>query len=736
MPAVPDSSTKPADHDAELLAAAELEIEPVRITLTYQLGLVVVATGMLLLPILYVSLIVALGYGVWYHAVHSPAVIFGSGGGFWRVVLYVAPIFGGATGIVFMIKPIFASPPKPPPPLTLTPQQQPLLHGFVQRLCHSLGAPTPREVRVDMQVNASASFRRGVRSMLGRDLVLTLGLPFVAGLNVSQLSGILAHEFGHFSQATAMRFSYLIGSVNHWFARVVYERDAWDEKLERASRGTNSGYIQVILLLGIFFVWLSRRVLWLLMYIGHVISAYLSRQMEYNADKHQVQVVGSTGFRPTYLRMGVLDLAGQAASAQVNDLISEGRLANDFPALTQVHAVRIERTEEVRTQITQEMLAEHTRLFDTHPSGGDRVRHAESMRIEPRMTCSQPARSLFHTFDELCRDATSRFYEAHLGDRAATFAMISTEDAAAGLVVAEQSARAAARVLFGGSVLGFGVAPRTLEPIRPENVEVGVDALKRSRERAKALQDSVLSLADHYDRVFDKERKIGTALLFSTAGMAFASDKFGVSTKDTRELILLKRSTGEERTRARKAMEPVFAAVQERVEAAVGLAVEPEINSRLTDEEATLNNYRSISEVLQRLTENWSQLSDLSTNVQHLSILAAGADQYAEKEEFNREAERMINETYDMLSRLYSRLNETAYPFEHAHGVVSVAAYAIPTKPRANIHVIGDAGSALERLQTLYGRCWGELARLVERVEGVVGLPEMDLEVKEERHVS
>jgi Zn-dependent protease with chaperone function len=732
MPAGPDTETKAVDQDAQLLAAAELEIEPVRIAFTYQVGLVIVATGMLLLPILYVVLIVALGYGVWYHAAHSPGTLFGNGISFWRLVFYVAPIFAGATGILFMIKPIFARQPKPPPPLTLSSAEQPLLHDFVRLLCRSLGTPAPREIRVDMQVNASASFRRGVRSMLGRDLVLTLGLPFVAGLNVAQLSGVLAHEFGHFSQAIAMRFSYLIGSVNHWFVRVVYERDAWDEKLEKASREAPSGYAQVMLLLGIFLVWLSRRVLWVLMYVGHVLSAYMSRQMEYNADKYQVQVVGSSGFRPTYLRMGVLDLAGQAASGQVNDLISEGRLATDFPALTQVHALRIERFEAVRSQITQEMLEGHTGLFDTHPSGGDRVHHAEHMRIEPRMKCSWPGRSLFRDFDALSERTTSGFYEAQLGDRVATFAMVSTEDAAAGLIAAEQSARAAARVLFGGTAIVFGIAPTTLVPVAAESVETGITALKRAREKSKSLKESVGSLANHYGQVYAKERKIATALLFSTAGMKFSPDKFGVSTRDTGELVHLKQSTGVERKRARESMKPVFAAIQERVDAAVALASNSEISDRLTDEETTLSNYQAIGETLRALAGTWPYLADLDTNVEHLTILAAGADQYAEKEEFNKEAERMVNETHDILRRVCVRLSENPYPFEHARGPVSIANYAVPTKPRANIQIIGDANAALERIKLLYGRCWGELARLVERVEGVVGLPEMDLEVREE----
>lgn len=46
-------------------------------------------------------------------------------------------------------------------------------------------------------------------------------------LDLQQFAGVLAHEFGHFAQSSGMRLSYLIRSINHWFARVVFEEDQW-----------------------------------------------------------------------------------------------------------------------------------------------------------------------------------------------------------------------------------------------------------------------------------------------------------------------------------------------------------------------------------------------------------------------------------------------------------------------------------------------------------------------------
>jgi Zn-dependent protease with chaperone function len=683
---------------------------------------------MLLLPVLYLALIVAVVYGVWYYAVHSPSVLFASRVSLLTGVMYVAPIFAGATGVLFMIKPIFAPPPKPPPATTLLPEEQPLLHGFVERLCRALGAPVPREIRVDMQVNASASFRRGMRSLLGSDLVLTLGLPFVTGLNVTQLSGILAHEFGHFSQAVAMRFSFLIGSVNHWFVRVVYQRDEWDEKLEQARREASTGYVNGILQLATFFVWLSRRVLWLLMYVGHVMSAYLSRQMEYNADRHQVQVVGSAGFRPTYLRMGLLDFAGQAAEGQVNEMMAESRLVDDYPTLTRIHAERLDTIEEARSQIVQGMLEGRAKLFDTHPSGADRVRRAERRPVPARMHCLEPARHLFRNFDGLSAGATSRLYEMQLGEALASFTMVSTEDAVAGLMAAERATGAAVRVLYGGVVVGFGLAPKTLEPAPPENVEEGVAAVCRARERSAAEAPSVVSLVTRCGEVYEQEQQLGDALLLGGAGMPLPSD-LDVPTRDAAELIRLKGAAGTERKRLRQELAPTFAAVQERVDAAVSLACHPDVRALLADDASTLENYRVIAATLQVLEQHWAHLADLDNNIRHLYMLAGGAEKYSGYEDFQEEANRLVKETHGVLRRLGRRLSGVAYPFEHARGPVSAADYAIPANPPLTFQIVGDALGALKRLHSLYQRCWGDLALLVEQIEASVGLPEMDLQV-------
>ncbi len=115
-------------------------------------------------------------------------------------VIYIAPLVAGAMVVALMIKPLFARPPRGPRSRSLEPGEEPLLYAFVDGVCDSVGAPRPARIEVDCRVNASAHRDGGLLGVLGGKLILTIGLPFAAGVSLKQFAGVLAHEFGHFSQ--------------------------------------------------------------------------------------------------------------------------------------------------------------------------------------------------------------------------------------------------------------------------------------------------------------------------------------------------------------------------------------------------------------------------------------------------------------------------------------------------------------------------------------------------------
>ena len=296
--AAPTAKTRTS---AEILAAFRGEIAPFRPSLMYVFWLAIVAGFMVLLPLVYVALIGFVIFALGYHAVNNIAIVQHAGHGWamkFAVMVYAAPLICGAVMVAFLFKPLFAKPAKAAKARALDPKAEPLLYAFIDGVCTSVGAPRPARIEVDCSVNAAAGYAGGAFSIFGRKPFLVIGLGLVAGLDVKQLAGVMAHELGHISQGSGARLMQVISSINAWFARGVYERDDWDETL-RAWSTSDNGYEMVIGGLARLAVWLARRVLWVLLHVGHLVNMVFLRQREYDADRYEARMVGGEVFSQT-----------------------------------------------------------------------------------------------------------------------------------------------------------------------------------------------------------------------------------------------------------------------------------------------------------------------------------------------------------------------------------------------------------------------------------------------------
>ena len=383
----------------------------------YSLGLIFVTVAMVLLPVVYLGLTILAGYGVYWFATTWFVEIWnwhanGRVGFVLKVLCSFTPLLVGGCIAIFMVKPFFARRAKPPQPYALGPGAEPLFHAFVQKICALVGAPPPSEIRLDCEVNASAGFRRGFFSMFGSDLVLTVGMPLIAGLSARQLAGVIAHEFGHFTQGMAMRLSYLIRRVNGWFVRVIYERDSWDATLDEW-RATSDSWISLMFACAQAGVGLSRMLLRVLMLTGHGICSFLMRQMEYDADRCEIALAGSEAFERTMLRMGELGtVTGRLYKNMHETWQTSHRLPDNLPVLIGHHAADI--ADDTRREITTAMLAEKTGWLDTHPSSADRIAAARRAGEPGIFTEDMPAQELLENFRPLSRIVTLAHYEDDL----------------------------------------------------------------------------------------------------------------------------------------------------------------------------------------------------------------------------------------------------------------------------------------------------------------------------------
>lgn len=716
MTAIPGKTTS-APSAEDLLAALDQPLAPVRVSILYRLGLLLVAAAMVLLPIVYLALIAGLGWLVYLHAVHGVVILDGRGGGrvmLLKLTIYLAPLVAGVVAVLFMLKPLLARAQRPPDTLEVTSEDQPLLFQFVEHLTSAVGAPMPRDVRVDCEVNASAGFRRGLASFFGSDLVLTVGLPLVAGLSLRQLAGVLAHEFGHFAQGGAMRITYLIRSVNGWFARVVYQRDRWDERLDRMARESEHWAAQLILAATRATVWTSRRVLWVLMNVGHLISCFMLRQMEYDADRYEARVAGSETFGGTARRLRELGAGSQAAIQQLQLTWSDGHLGDDLPALITRRAAAIPK--EAIQEIHRISMEEESSWFATHPADSDRIASASQEATAGIFRFDEQATLLFSGFDELCREATLHYYATHEGLDVSGLQLVSAAELEADEEMIAEGGRAISEI--------FGEGLAALRPLRLGTpTELSGDrqppATRKTIETDDALREAAETAATTLDRTTERLCDTASAEALLQAGYGIDAASFHLPSADI---------AGVERARAR--------AEQERSEALTTLREFEELTSRrLIAALRTLHTAppsASTGRVARRREECRLLLPALR-------CLAGVREQdLALRYEFGRltslfhamgESEpnqRVIDKIFEVsraatgyLASLRSSLSEVEHPFARSQDSKSIGEVLITDFPA--VEEPGAVGAAAEHLLSgvpfLYFRVVGRLATIALEIE-------------------
>ena len=125
-----------------------------RPSVAYLLGLCIVAFLMVLLPICYFCLVGIATYGVYYHATVN-ARVFEHSRGRAAALLYIGPLIAGLVLVFFMIAPLFRRNPRSTRSLQISDENEPAFCEYVTRVCNTVGAPVPRRIRVNGEINAS-----------------------------------------------------------------------------------------------------------------------------------------------------------------------------------------------------------------------------------------------------------------------------------------------------------------------------------------------------------------------------------------------------------------------------------------------------------------------------------------------------------------------------------------------------------------------------------------------------
>ena len=726
----------------EILSAFEGEIEPVRATLMYRVWLMVVALMMLLLPLIYLSLIGLVCYGIYYHAVNDIHVFEqmgksrrGSQGAF---LLYIGPMIVGIVAVVFLCKPLFARRrPTHAKPRVLDPQVEPLLFAFVDGICSSVGAPRPSRIEVNCMVNASAHLDGGAFAVFKNDLVLTIGLPLVAGLSLKQFAGVLAHEFGHFSQKAGMRVHLMISLINHWFARVVYERDEWDYQLEQLSK---NGQAQLMLLGGIcrLVVWLTRRCLWVLMYFGRLISGVLSRQMEFDADRYEARMVGADVFAATSWRLAVLNLAEQGAYGDLNASWQQRRMPDNLPKLIAANVPQL--SKEMLEFLKKHVRETKTSWFDTHPCPRDRVAMAKQEAPDGGLfSLSGPASDVFEYFDSLSKITTFEQYKLMLGPEFRKDQLFTVAELIENQAVAQVGQAAADRFFMGALSLLQPLPLAWDYPKIAKEPTLAKSALVEARGKMEAGRLEYIEVMKRLDELETKAEKAQTAVLLLKAGNKIKAEVYGL---DKATSASANRTRDEALAEARSlatTTAPYTEAAAKRITQSLAILESDTVANAIEDGIVHRDEARVLYQCAAHLGSNVApEVSRLNRSFRVLNGLLQVY--HAGKNQSNQSLVDAIlragAELRDVLEEFRWKLGDTLfYPFDHAVENITLAKYALPatTPPKDDIGgLINASEEAINRTLGLYARALGRIAFIAEQVERRLGLEPLVIEPSED----
>jgi Zn-dependent protease with chaperone function len=707
----------------QILAALREEIERPQTTTAYKLGMFAVAIANLMLPLLYFGLIFLVAHAIYWNArFNAPA----PGRGPVGLIIYLGTFILGGVTLVFLIKPLFARDSKASEPLLLKRSSEPFLYEYVETICEALDAPVPDAIQLVCEPNASAGFAGGLMGLFTRRMRLTIGLPLIAGMSLRQVTGILAHEFGHFSQGTGMRMTFVVRTINYWLLKIVFLRDSLDEKLERFSNNSDWKWKPLVYSVR-FCIWLSRQVLYGLLWLGNAISCFLMRQMEFDADRYEARMVGFRTFVSSCSRLSELSIAHQMSINDLQRFHTEGRLADDLPALTVFNVGHI--NPEFRKEYRKMQLAQKTGLFDTHPADRERIDNVRDegpfgVFLLPGEQKDPPATVILDKLEKLSRKMTTDFYAGVLGKKFKQKLLHPVNKLIERRAAEIEAGKALDRYFQVHIPVDRPLPLYDDSATPPSNPREAAFALKEARDAMLRELPAYRDLPELYEHAENTLFTTAEALSVMDCGKWIRGKDFGLASGN-------RKGAEAKQKRAKNAVQFLAAkmlvfetAASERMSAALQLLQVPKVASVIADGQLLQTEMRDFITDARLVSGIIGGLPTLRILYRRTSVLFSRLGKRNNHELIASIIDQLTG-IATRLSDIHEELRDKRYPFDHADATMTLQDFVIPYVPEPlDINgVMGATEMLFQRLYTIQVRLFAKMAQAAEKVETALGLP-------------
>lgn len=693
-------------------------IQPVERSESYNSGLLGAALIMILMILVYFLMIACSFWLLWNLLV--VALAWGPCGIFFSLVFSVV----GVSVFIALIKPVFIRGEHEYQEMLLDPKQEPVLFEFVHRICKVVGSPTPDQIMVDPQVNAAASYVSGV---LDDRLRLVIGLPLVLGLNTRQFAGVLAHEFGHFSQTKGMRLTFIIRSIEMWFQYAVFQRDSFDQKIVEFSESSNL-FLKLPFWFARLVVWITRWILYGLMYVGHFFVSKLLQEMEYDADRHETRLAGGRAFAGTCERISVLSLCQSITFSDLDHYRRMKRLPDNLPAILIANESRLD--EEKVKEIQHEILNTPTKWHDSHPSDRDRIHNAAREQTEGIFSIERPSSLLFSDIDGLCKVVTMQTYQDIFGKDFDPSKVNKTDELIEEQNVSQKEGEAALRFVM-DQFCGYDsfILPR----YELGHALTSTQYKDETTKRRELLLSNLRTYADYRrqeDEIWDEVASLTCTIRMMEAGFSLerAAEAIPVRTETAARTKLRQLQAREHDLKQRLTLYRQY----------LGLRLIEALEFLRSDKVAeACGESKDVRREIEQILKIWETIINLRATLEsfffeaRVNTLLLQAVSIHIDERVHRSLMAALSRLTNTMIQINHATTSLAYPFKHGLGDITVAHFLVPELPKkpdieATLNAAMDLDSNLEHLLR---RCIARLGSLAEKVEKFFGFEPLEVPV-------
>ena len=300
-------------------------------------------------------------------------------------------------------------------------EDEPKLFSLIDEIVTNVGTNFPKKVYLSSDVNAAVFYNSNIWSMffpIKKNLQIGLGL--INTVTKSELTAILSHEFGHFSQKTMKVGSYVY-NVNQVIFNLVSDDDSYNYFIQKF--GNSSGYFTIFVVVAVKIIEAIKMVLKQMYSLVNKPYMGLSREMEFHADEIAATVTGYEPLQNSLLRMSLADHSFSSVLSFYNKKVSENKKAENIfkDQLYVTNFLARENQIEILNNLPQVSLNALNQFnksklvvkdqWASHPSTEDRIVRLEQTGLKSTNINYESANSLFTDIIKTQKEFTDKLFE-------------------------------------------------------------------------------------------------------------------------------------------------------------------------------------------------------------------------------------------------------------------------------------------------------------------------------------